>query len=203
MGEVFNHKRSGYFVDIGAHDGITISNTYLLEKRLAWDGLLIEANPKSYEMCRNTRNAKSLNICLDRENGEVQFEMDDVLGGIVSSDTDNVAAGKKTVTISARRFVEILDEQSAPRKIEYLSIDVEGAEERVLGGFDFDKYQFTCFTIERPSEALRKEFEVAGYEKVKEVPGLDSFYVHQSFLDAYANNTMRHFANKRISFPIL
>jgi hypothetical protein len=46
IGEVFNERRGGYFVDIGAHDGVELSNTFLLEKRYGWTSVCVEANPR-------------------------------------------------------------------------------------------------------------------------------------------------------------
>ena len=43
--ETLKNKKNGYFLDIGAHDGIYLSNTYLLEKNYNWNGLCIEGNP--------------------------------------------------------------------------------------------------------------------------------------------------------------
>lgn len=39
-----NFKNNGYFIEIGAGDGKTFSNTYLLEKKLNWKGILVEPN---------------------------------------------------------------------------------------------------------------------------------------------------------------
>ena len=74
--------------------------------------------------------------------------------------------------------------------------DVEGAEERVLSGFDFDRYRFRCMTIERPSVALREVMAHFGYRLVKELPGLDAFFIHEDFLAEYTNNAL-HFWAKR------
>ena len=37
--------KNGYFIDIGALDGVTMSNTYLLETRYDWTGICVETNP--------------------------------------------------------------------------------------------------------------------------------------------------------------
>ena len=55
FGEVFNEKRGGYFLDIDAHDGVTNSNTLLLETRYHWNGLCVEANPIMFERLRGSR----------------------------------------------------------------------------------------------------------------------------------------------------
>jgi len=47
-GEVFNQKRNGYFLDVGAHDGVHLSNTYLLEKKYRWKGICVEGNPLTF-----------------------------------------------------------------------------------------------------------------------------------------------------------
>lgn len=46
---IYKNKEKGFFIDIGAHDGITYSNTYYLEKELGWSGICIEPNPKIYK----------------------------------------------------------------------------------------------------------------------------------------------------------
>jgi len=62
---VFNEKRNGYFLDIGAHDGIHISNTYLLERRYGWSGICIEANRDTFLKLQKNRKATCVNACLD------------------------------------------------------------------------------------------------------------------------------------------
>lgn len=53
--------RNGYFVDLGAYDGIYLSNTYLLERRYEWNGICIEANPATFMSLRSNRRAKCVN----------------------------------------------------------------------------------------------------------------------------------------------
>ena len=52
FGEVFNEQRNGFFLDVGAHDGVAISNTYILENRYDWRGICIEANPDTFEVLK-------------------------------------------------------------------------------------------------------------------------------------------------------
>ncbi len=46
IGEAFNVKRNGYFVELGSADGITLSNTFLLEKPLWLEWYFYRANPE-------------------------------------------------------------------------------------------------------------------------------------------------------------
>ena len=52
--EFFAGQRCGFFVEIGAYDGVTFSNTYLLEAA-GWNGILVEANPRRFQECRKER----------------------------------------------------------------------------------------------------------------------------------------------------
>jgi FkbM family methyltransferase len=188
-GEVFNGKRGGFFLDIGAHDGVSISNTFILEKRLGWKGICVEGNPWTFELLVGKRSANCLNVCLDAQNGEVRFALGAEMGGIVGDSLDNASNTLyPTVVLPTRVLDEVLLEQNAPQVIDYLSIDVEGAEDRVLAGLDWSRVRFNCVTIERPSEALRTKFRAEGYVMIKDLPGLDVFYVHQDFMSEFQRN---------------
>ena len=195
-GEFFNEAKGEYFVDIGANDGITLSNTYLLEKRYKWKGLCIEGNPEIFRKLAKIRTVQCVNQCVDSDAGIVKFALDGLNGGIVSADCDNVSEAGVTTYVEARSLKTILDENNAPSEIDYLSIDIEGAEDRALLGFPFEEYRFNCITIERPSHALRDLLLDHGYLLVKEMPGLDSFYIHQKFVEDYHKN-MHAFGAKR------
>lgn len=201
-GEAFNEKRCGYFVDIGAHDGIYLSNTYILESKYNWSGICIEANPVTFKKLRNNPHTINLNVCLDRSEGEVNFVLRDVFGGIVDQDVDNKTSdtrNNEVVTLKTTSLSRVFEDQHVPSFIDYLSIDVEGAEERILVGFDFHKYTFRCVTIERPTEILRGLFKDHGYILIKEIPWLDCLYVHQDFLQEYQSNLLRFHRKKYIT----
>jgi len=188
-GEVFDEKRRGFFLDVGAHDGLQLSNTFLLEKRYKWSGICVEGNPETFKKLVAYRRCICVNACLDSEPSEVMFAKRGVLGGIVASDTDNREADAgDLIRVRTRTLESVLKEHNAPREIDYLSIDIEGAEDRVLLGFDFDRYLFRAITIERPSRRLREVLSAKGYLLIKELPGLDCFYIHSSFSETYMRN---------------
>ena len=198
FGEVFNEKHGGFFLDIGAYDGVELSNTYVLEKKYNWNGICVEANPESFEMLKRHRRAICVNACLDDEEGFVSFSKRGFLGGIVSSDTDNksVEGESEVLTVKTVTLVNLLKELESPSEIDYLSIDIEGAEERVLGKFPFNEYKFKCMTIERPTDSLKAVLKDNGYVLIKEIPGLDCFYVHQDFMDQYRANVFSFYSKK-------
>jgi FkbM family methyltransferase len=198
FGEVFNEQRNGFFLDIGAHDGVDFSNTYILENRYGWRGICIEANPDTFEVLRKNRRCQCINVCLDQAEGTAAFVKRRMCGGIVSSETDNKPdnnPGGDVIIVPTTTLSNLLGKLNAPRKIDYLSIDIEGAEERVLKGFPFSDYHISCMTVERPSQALRTTLEANGFTLIKEIPRLDCFYLHKDMLDTYPGNLMA-FYNK-------
>jgi FkbM family methyltransferase len=188
---IFNYKKKGFFVDLAATDGININNTLLLERELNWDGICIEPNPHFYAKLKNNRNCNMSDIVVDKKNDiEIDFRIDNgELGGIVDKDTDNnkIYRGKELeratiLKLKTKTLEHVLDLFNAPKIIDYLSLDVEGAEERILSEFPFDKYIFLAMTIERPTPELEAVLFNNNYVfvmKSKKLP-FDSFYVHKT-----------------------
>jgi len=187
--KVLNDKKKGFFVELGAGNGIEISNTCMLERKYEWTGICIEPNPGMYKKLCKERKCICVPECVDDEAHEVEFCFRGGMGGgIIGKDTDNnpqhrgahIAAARKSAQSKKLKTVTleyILLKFNAPKVIDYLSLDVEGAEERVLKNFPFDKYIFLTMTIERPSPELNALLFKHGYIFVKNHQ-FDTFYVH-------------------------
>ena len=184
---VLPFKRNGFFLDLTAADGITHSNTFALENLFGWSGICIEPNPKFYKKLSSTRNCILDSSVISDTNEKVVFRIDNgLLGGIIDDDTDNnyrtraeQLAIAETITLNALPLNALLDRYHAPAQIENFSLDVEGSEERIIRSIDFEKYQFLCLTIERPTPRVNKILFDNRYIFVKN-HRYDSFYIHPS-----------------------
>lgn len=191
--EVFNFKKNGFFIEIGAADGLFFSNTYVLEKHLDWKGICIEANPVSFKNLIKNRDSINVNACLDYTNHEVDFVYSEtpyegLFSGIVDQDTDNKIINPPfTLKMQTKTLEQVLDECNAPNVIDFLSIDVEGAEHRIFRDFPFHKYKFLALVIERPIAELNRQLQENGYVFVKNFyfynHPLDAYYVHSSIVN--------------------
>ena len=188
---ILEQKRDGYFVEVGAGDGRRLSNTWLLEARYGWRGLLVEPNPAYDSTLYDHRRANIDARCVASESGKtVQFECTQVpeFSRIVGSQEDihsdlesrNVAelVERKTVSLN-----DLLAEHGAPQDIDYLSIDIEGLELDALEAFDFGRYHVRVATVEhnyRDDQAgLDALFEDNGYARLfPEFARFDGWYVH-------------------------
>jgi FkbM family methyltransferase len=196
-GEVFNEMKNGFFIDIGAHDGIYLSNTYILECRYDWRGICVEANPSSFKLLKKNRKAICVNACLDGVEGFVDFANRGTMSGIIAPDKWNKDGEScEVVRVRTQTLNNLLKEMDVPHAVDYLSIDIEGAEESVLKEFNFQDYLFKCITIEHPTDTLKKIFIENGYIPIKEIPYFESFYVHKSFFAQYCANLF-DFYNKK------
>lgn len=177
--------KQGYFLDLAAADGVTHSNTYVLEKHFGWTGLCIEPNPAFYRQLLQNRECIADPSVVSDKCEILDFRIDNgQLGGIVADDTDNNARTRKDqlvgatiVSLEANTINAILAKNNAPKLIDYFSLDVEGSEERVISTLDFGSYQFKCITIERPTRKVNEILFDNGYVFVRNIQ-FDSFYVH-------------------------
>lgn len=188
--DVFHGKRDGFFIELGAHNGIDISNTYILEKCYGWRGICIEPDPKSFSKLIKERSCICVQACVDGTPRKVRYLYDGARGGIIDADTDiKPDAAKRLIdaaqsngrlaTVQTKTLGQILRENNAPTVIDFFSFDVEGAETRILRDFDFDEYRFNALIVERASEELNEILFRNGYRFVELRVG-DTFYVHES-----------------------
>jgi len=71
--EVFKNKRGGVFVEIGAYDGITLSNTYFFEKEMGWTGVCVEPIPERFSQLKTNRKCICLNTVVSDKVGMASF----------------------------------------------------------------------------------------------------------------------------------
>ncbi len=183
----------GFFLDSGASDGVSGSNTLLLESRFGWQGICIEPNRESFLRLREARRCTCVNCCLYDRPGEVSFfEAAGVLGGIVDEYDPGLlryaraladqqhGPGAVPVTREARTIGSVLREHQAPRVIDYWSLDTEGSELAILRSFPFDDYVVRVITVEHNLADVREEIrgflEAQGYRRVRDL-GIDDGYV--------------------------
>lgn len=199
--QIFKQKKNGFFIEIGALDGISLSNTYLLEKQYDWQGLCIEPQKKQFQRLQNNRNCDCDSACLDGKKGLVNFVTytDDPLNaafsGMVADDLDNGSDSPnyarfeyEITTLETSLFADVLSQYAVPATIDYLSLDVEGAEYRILEKFPFHQYRFLFMNIERPPIKLIQLLERHDYLYLGKFH-FDGYFVHNDLLDLYKNAT--------------
>ncbi|HAR63366.1 MAG: FkbM family methyltransferase [Candidatus Margulisiibacteriota bacterium] len=187
----YSNKKNGYFVEIGASDGITNSNTFILEEKYDWKGICIEPNSE-FEKLINNRKCLCVNACLSDRVEEIDFLEDGNpvakgLSGIVKYLGTYKPEGTN-YKLTTTRFLDVLIEHNAPNLIDYLSIDTEGSEYIILKDFPFEIYRFGVITVEHNSEKEKRSdlynlLTSNNYLRVLESP-LDDFYVHMDFCKA-------------------
>jgi len=157
---------NGFFIEAGANDGYNQSNTYFLEKRKNWRGLLVEGIPELYEKCKKERNRSRVVNCalVSRDYPSRTVTMHyanlmSVVHGSLKSDNEqqkHIAAGitaqqlnaSYTIEVPARTLESLLDEMTDLSRIDFLSLDVEGYELDVLKGLNLSRYRPKYMLIE-------------------------------------------------------
>lgn len=138
-----NYK-NGFFIELGAMDGVRYSNTLFFEKSLNWTGVLIEAMEDQYQrLIRNRPLCHNFNYAVSEVDGFIDFYggHDDAVGGIVKSMNEAHKKNwgfnnKAPYKIKSKPINKILKDITI-KKVDLFSIDVEGAEIDVLNTFDW------------------------------------------------------------------
>jgi FkbM family methyltransferase len=181
------YKERGFFIDIGAADGITGSNTYILEKFYKWSGICVDPNPVFLQSLFNCRDTVVSSLCVHSETGKIlpfQFaDNPDLFYGWnfraslrqhAEPIDFEVAKSFREINVLTISLNDLLKLYNAPYNIDYLSIDAEGSEYAILSTFDFSKYNITCITVEHAfredREDLYKLLTSKGYIRAQEDP---------------------------------
>lgn len=185
----YNNKRNGFFIEIGANDGITLSNTYLLETQYEWNGICIEPLPTHFKkLCKARQNSLCVNKAIFNKSGEiVKFSVSNLLSGITSHiDKYDFVKQEEQIDVETITMDDLLDELNAPKFIEYMSLDTEGTEFEILKTIDYSKYIFGIIHLEHnyvePKRTMIREFlKSNGYVYVGENKW-DDEYMHHSLV---------------------
>jgi FkbM family methyltransferase len=186
-------KVNGYFVEFGATNGISFSNTYLLEKDFHWNGVLAEPGRVWHKDLAQNRNFRIDFRCVwDTSTEFLQFnetECAELSTVNVLTKKDSLATARinnKKYSVETVSLNELLMQASAPSSIDFMSIDTEGSEFRILSQFDFNKYKVNVICVEHNfSEQDRAEIYKLlvknGFERVfAEYSHFDDWYINRS-----------------------
>ena len=159
-------KYGGFFIEAGAFDGETVSNTLFLEVERNWTGILVEANPDNFKHLQSrNRNVSSIETCLSRkiQAEVVDFDAARIFGGIIVDGRPKpgenipiknrnriqeiVNKTRRTIKMQCFPLATIVYALGNP-KIDYLSLDIEGAELEILKTIPFDKLNIQLISVE-------------------------------------------------------
>jgi FkbM family methyltransferase len=183
-------KYEGCFIEVGATNGVALSNTFLLEKKFNWTGLVVEPAKIWHKELFENRNCSISTKCVFNTSGaeiifnETKKRSLSTIDRFSNSDewSESRVDGKKysveTITLN-----DLIQEFKLPDFIDFLSIDTEGSEFDILSAFDFSRYKFRAISCEHNYTNNREKIYSLliknGYRRVFENLSLgDDWYVY-------------------------
>lgn len=193
--DYFKSKRNGTFLDIGAHDGITLSNTYTLETELDWTGICFEPMPHEFNKLCENRKCTKFNFAIYDTKGFEKFTMleydgyPDMLSGIakdisvkhmghILSEQRIIGGVRKVINVETELLNNVLNNMKL-FEIDYMSLDTEGSELKILKSIDFNTFKIKVITSENgEGETGARDFmKTKGFTFYKRL-GIDDVFVN-------------------------
>jgi FkbM family methyltransferase len=178
-----NFKKGGSFIEFGACDGVTFSNTHLLEKYFGWTGILIDPIPSHYESMKLNRNCKLIHGAITAERQESVL-IEELPASELSKFVKKRTIFKRVHKVKAFTLEEVIDQNLSSNEIDFLSIDIEGNDLDILKSLDLSRYKIKVVCVEhnfrKGSDEIIKYMAKKGYElKYSEFSKNDYWFVLQ------------------------
>lgn len=190
---IFHGKNSGYFLDIGAYNGITFSNSFYLEKNLGWKGIAVEPSSSAYEDLKKNRKCNTIQGCVADFCGKSQFQelkgYTAMLSGLVDKyDKNHIARVKDEMkkyggelqytTVPCFTVEHILSNHNI-HDVDFMSIDTEGGELDILRSIDSNRFNIKVICVENNYQSIhfRRVMKRKGY-RLAAIVG-DEIYIKQ------------------------
>lgn len=200
--ELFHVRRNGFYVDIGAHHPKRLSNTYYFYK-LGWHGINVDAMPGSMQLFNRLRpRDTNLEIAVSDKIETLTYYVfnEPALNGFskeLADKRDGISNFRiiGTSEIRTSTLSDILDEHlEEGQSIDFLSVDVEGLDSRVLSGNNWNKYRPAVVLFEDLGSTLLSEYrspskrllEKNGYALYAKT-GRTVFFIRKDFYDETIN----------------
>ena len=191
----------GFFVELGANDGIKQSNTFYFEKNLNWRGILVEPIKIKYLKCLKHRSSKNYfynNACVgfNFKNERIKMIYSDLMSSIDDKNIitkvnskEHALEGRKYLLqnekieefwVNTKTLNDIFIEVNSPKLIDFLSLDVEGSEMEVLNGIDFTVYNFKFILVEsRDDDEIIKYLHNKNYGFLEKISKRDLIFKYR------------------------
>jgi FkbM family methyltransferase len=181
--------KPGFFVEFGAADGVALSNSHILEKHFAWDGILCEPSTGWHESLKQNRRCTIDTRCVYSASGQTISFSENYLGELSAiteyAEPNSHGLLKRSTSsyeVETISLQDLLVAHSAPKYIEFLSIDTEGSEFEILKTFDFQSYRFGAICVEHNFADTREKINglllANGYQQVHaDLSDFDDWYV--------------------------
>ena len=175
-------RQNGTFLEIGGGNGLDLSNTYILEKKLNWKGIICEPNRSLLKNIKKNRNAKIETKPVDKyckKNIYFHENNDPYFSSILKKNSKNNKYLTNSICLN-----HLLEKNKILKEIDYISIDTEGNEFEIIKNFNFDTFYVKIFTIEHNfNEKIRKKIFILmknkGYKRVfKHLSHMDDWYIN-------------------------
>ena len=159
--DYFKDKKNGFYVDVGCYHPIHRNNTYLLYKQ-NWRGINIDVSQFSVELFDYLRpDDLNYNCAVSNKNEKVKLFFQKELSQLSTIENDQakkVFQGNiKEKEIQAFTLDEILNRDKYKNiKIDFLNIDVEGADFKVLNGLSFQKFNPELICVEIHDKEIKE-----------------------------------------------
>jgi len=156
---VFTGRREGVFIEIGGYDGVTGSTCLFFEAVRGWTGIVVEPVARHARAAAKFRSSPCVEVAIGPEDGVAELvhvtdgytQMSGLLGSydedILTAVRENPLHREKILKVPTRRLDTLLREQDLTR-VDYCSMDVEGAELAILSTFPFDAFDIEVWSIE-------------------------------------------------------
>jgi FkbM family methyltransferase len=159
---IFPNKKNGYFVEVGALDGFLMSQSFIFEKQLDWNGIVVEPNPIWKDGLNLHRNCDVSTKAISNKRGKMIFECRQIpsFSGLKMSTNESRTSDVinefeiETITLN-----DLFDEFNAPEILDWVSIDTEGAEIDILKQFFLEnkKYKINLLSFETLNQTQSDE----------------------------------------------
>ena len=167
----FKSKFNGFYVDAGCQNPISNNNTYLLHKNKNWNGINVDLDPENIKLFNLARpNDININEALSSSIKEIElyyYHKKSAINTISKKIADRQKAKIKQIKKISTTTLDLILEKHNIKKINYLSIDVEGHEYEVLSGFTIQKYNPDIVSIEYLDlDSMKFEFHYNNIDSV-------------------------------------